>query len=183
VIRLADVGSERVPKDVLYRAIAEGELQRLSRGIYSLPGWGTSAHVSMAEVSAAVPQDVLCLLTAPRFHKLTTQNPPEVWVAIPAKARRSRRAPRSVRFVHLSDACFRAGVEVHVIDKVPVRIYSAAKTVADCFKFRNQIGLDVAVEALHDFYSRNRSGLALVSKYARVNRVARVIRPYLESMR
>lgn len=130
----------------------------------------------------AAPEAVVCLLSALRFHELTTQIPHEVWLAIENKAWRPRSAPWPVRLVYMSGPAFEEGIERHVIEKVPVRIYSAAKTVADCFKYRNKIGLDVAVEALRDYLSCNRGGADELWKYARICRVTRVLQPYLEAM-
>ena len=125
---------------------------------------------------------MICLLTALRFHGLTTQNPFEVWMAIEAKAWRPKREGLKLRLVHFSGPSFREGVEEHNVGGVRIRVYSAAKTVADCFKFRNKIGIDVAVEALRD-YRRLRKGTAdELWRQADRLRMAKVIRPYWDGM-
>jgi predicted transcriptional regulator of viral defense system len=121
------------------------------------------------------------LLSGLRFHELTTQAPPEVWIALDVHAWRPRRTPFPVRTVYFSGAALTAGVEVHKIDGVPVRIYSAAKTVADCFKYRNKIGTEVAVEALKDYLKKYRRGTDVLWRFAKICRVANVMRPYLEA--
>jgi predicted transcriptional regulator of viral defense system len=125
---------------------------------------------------------VICLLSALRFHGLTTQNPFEVWMAIDQKAWRPKSEHPPLRFVFLSGAAMSQGVETHVAGGWPVRVFSAAKTVADCFKFRNKIGTDVAVEALRDFSRRHPKQLEEVWRFAEVDRVTHVIQPYLESL-
>ncbi len=138
-------------------------------------------HHSLAEASRRVPHGVVCLRSALRFRGLTTQNPHEVWLAIRRGARRPHVDYPPLQIVHLSAPAYEAGIEQHVIDGVPVRVYSAAKTVADCFEFRNRIGLDVALEALRD-YRRRRASLDILWRYAELDRVARVMRPYLEAL-
>lgn len=138
-------------------------------------------HHTLAEVSLAAPRAVVCLLSALRFHGLGTQLPPDVWLAIPQKGWRPATRGLPVRIVYMSEASLEAGVETHDIEGVPVRITSAAKTVADCFKFRNKVGLDVALEALRDYRSSRRD-LEELRRFAKVCRVDRVMRPYLEAI-
>lgn len=162
--------------------VRRGELTRVARGLYTSPGARMSAQRSLVEAAVLAPKGVVCLLSALRFHDLTTQAPSEVWLAVENKAWRPRGMPIAVRLVFMSGAAFIAGVETHEIENVPVRVYSAAKTVADCFKFRNKIGIDVAIEALRDYLRRNRRGGDEVWRYAKICRVARIVRPYLEAM-
>ena len=129
-----------------------------------------------------VPGGVVCLLSALRFHGLTTQNPFEVWMAIDRRAWRPRVEHPPLRLIYLSEPALRTGIEEHDVGGVTVRVFSAAKTVADCFKFRNKIGTDVAVEALRDFRRRHPKELEAVWRFAVVNRVSRVLKPYLESL-
>jgi predicted transcriptional regulator of viral defense system len=129
-----------------------------------------------------VPRGVICLLSALRFHELTTQNPFEVWIAIDAKAWRPKRGALKIRIVHFSGASFSKGVEEHDVAGVRIRVTSAAKTVADCFKFRNKIGIDVAVEALKDFTRLHRGGANDLARFARICRVSRVMQPYLDAI-
>lgn len=162
--------------------VRKGDLVRVGRGLYTHPNAGMSALRSLAEAAKVAPNAVICLLTALRFHDLTTQSPSEVWLAVENKAWRPRVDSVPARLVYMSGEAFTAGVETHQIDGVAVQVYSAAKTVADCFKFRNKIGIDVAIEALRDYLRRYRGGADELWKYAKVCRVARVMRPYLEAV-
>jgi len=129
-----------------------------------------------------VPSAVFCLLTALRFHGLTTQAAPEVWIALPEKARRPRLEHPRLRVARFSGPALTEGIEEHRAEGVTLRIYSAAKTVADCFKYRNKIGVDVAVEALRDFARKHRGGAGDLHRFARICRVARVMQPYLDAI-
>ena len=128
-----------------------------------------------------VPRGVICLLSALRFHGLTTQDPHEVWIAIDLKARKPSVQSPALRVVRFSGRSLVEGVEESEIEGVRVRVYSAAKTVADCFKYRHKIGIDVAIEALRDSVRTRETTLAEIHRYAKVCRVANVMRPYLES--
>ena len=162
--------------------VREGSLRRLSRGLYVGSNAQLSEHHELAEAAKRVPHAVVCLLSALQFHRLTTQAPREVWIAIGQKARRARVERPRLRIVHFSGPALSAGIEQHEIEGVSVRIYSPAKTVADCFKFRNKIGIDVALEALRD-YRRTRKGTSDdLWRFAKICRVANVMRPYLESI-
>lgn len=141
----------------------------------------TAAH-TLAQVGKRVPASVFCLLTALRFHDLTTQNPAEVWIALPEKARRPRLDYPRLRVARFSGASLTEGIEAHHVEGVEIRVYSAAKTVADCFKFRNKLGVDVAVEALRDFSRRRRGGATELARFARICRVTRVMQPYLDAI-
>jgi predicted transcriptional regulator of viral defense system len=125
---------------------------------------------------------VICLLSALRFHGLTTQNPFEVWIAVDQKARRPAVSYPPLRIIHLSGNAFSSGIEEHRIEGINVPVYSPAKTVADCFKFRNKIGTDVALEALRDYQRKYRSGMDELWRYAKLGRVTRVMQPYLEAL-
>src|SRR3990170_6931657 len=182
VIRPRDLRAAGLRREYVQRLLARGEIERIGRGLYAVPATKVSAHRSLAEVSKAAPQGVVCLLSALRYHGLTTQHPSEVWLALPSKAWRPRRTPFPVRVVYLSAGAHRAGIETQTIDGVAVRIYSPAKTVSDCFKFRNKIGLDVAVEALRDGWRHRRFAMDELWKYAKVDRVSNVIRPYVEAL-
>jgi predicted transcriptional regulator of viral defense system len=171
-----------ISRSELKRLKERGVVERLSRGVYALPGVVLTEHHSLAEASRFVPGGVICLLTALRFHNLTTQNPFEVWMAIESKAWRPKIEGLKLRIVHFSGPSFRDGVEEHDVAGVRIRVYSAAKTVADCFKFRNKIGIDVAVEALKDFTRLHRGGANDLARFARICRVSRVMQPYLDSI-
>jgi predicted transcriptional regulator of viral defense system len=154
----------------------------VSRGLYSLPDPDVTEHRSTVEVSKKVPKGVVCLLSALRFHALTTQNPHQVWIAIGEKARRPKLEYPPLRVMRFSEATLKAGVNTHVVEGVRIRVFSPAKTVADCFKYRNKIGLDVALEALREVWRERRATSQELWKYAEICRVANVMRPYLESL-
>ena len=182
LIRPRDLTERGLPTVALTRLVRQGRLQRVGRGLYALPDRPVSEHNALAEVARKHPQAIVCLLSALRFHDLTTQSPFEVWLAIPNKARAPNMDYPPLRIVRFSGAALTRGVEDHVIDGVPVRVTSVARTVADCFKFRNKIGLDVALEALQEAWRAKRASMDELWRYATLCRVANVMRPYMESL-
>jgi predicted transcriptional regulator of viral defense system len=162
------------------RMTERGELKRVAFGLYSLPGYLQSELGSLAAVSKRAPQVVFCLMTALAFHRLTTQAPFEVWIAIGNKAHPPRLDYPPLRVMRYSQDSLNAGVVTRLIDGIPVRITGIEKTVADCFKFRNKVGLDVAIEALKEALRAKKLDIDLLWKYASINRVKNVIKPYLE---
>ncbi len=154
----------------------------MGRGLYILPESDTTEHHSLAEVCKRVPKGVVCLLSALRFHDITTQAPFEVWLAIGEKDWRPRVEYPPLRIVRFSPASLSAGIEVHRIEGVTVQVYCPAKTVADCFKYRNKIGLDVALEALRQCWRSRQCTMDELWHYADLCRVRNVMRPYLESL-
>lgn len=182
LVRPCDLAPLGIPRVSLTRAVQQGQLERVGRGLYGLPGREVSAHGSLAVVARKVPKGVICLLTALRFHELTTQAPFEVWLAIENKAIAPKLDYPPLRIVRYSGAALTEGVEEYLVDGVPVHITSIAKTVADCFKYRNKIGLDVALEALREAWHGKRMTSDEIWRYAKVCRVANVMRPYLESL-
>ena len=182
LIRTCDLLPLGIQRVSLTRAVRRGQLERVGRGIYGLPGRKVSAQGSLAEVSLRVPKGVVCLLSALRFHGLTTQAPFEVWLAIENKAIAPKLDYPPLRIVRFSGDAFTEGVEEHIVDGVTIRVTGVAKTVADCFKYRNKIGLDVALEALREAWHEKRMTSEDIWRYAKVCRVANVMRPYLESL-
>ena len=182
LIRPRDLTERGLPTVALTRLVRQGRLQRVGRGLYALPDRPVSEHNALAEVARKHPQAIVCLLSALRFHDLTTQSPFEVWLAIPNKARAPKMDYPPLRIVRFSGAALTRGVEDHVIDGVPVRVTSVARTVADCFKFRNKIGLDVALESLQEAWRAKRASMDEFWRYATLCRVANVMRPYMESL-
>lgn len=182
LIRPRDLTERGLPTVALTRLVRQGRLQRIGRGLYALPDRSVSEHNALAEVARKHPLATVCLLSALRFHDLTTQSPFEVWLAIPNKARAPKMDYPPLRIVRFSGAALTDGVEDHVIDGVPVRVTSVARTVADCFKFRNKIGLDVALEALQEAWRAKRVSMDELWRYATLCRVANVMRPYMESL-
>jgi predicted transcriptional regulator of viral defense system len=181
IVRTRDLEQAGISRTRLRRLRDRGLLERMGRGLYGLPGAQLTERHDFAEAARRAPGGVICLLSALRFHGLTTQNPFEVWLAIDRKAWRPRVAHPPLRLFYLSGQSLKEGVEEHSISGVTVRIFSPAKTVADCFKFRNKIGTDVAIEALREYRRARPKQLDAVWKFAEVDRVTRVIRPYLEA--
>jgi predicted transcriptional regulator of viral defense system len=164
------------------RRVAAGDLARLARGLYALPDYQSGEHGALAEVAKRAPRVVFCLLTALRYHDLTTQAPHEVWIAIGNKDHPPRIDYPRLRTVRFAPAALAAGVETRRVDGTPIRVTSVAKTVADCFKFRSKVGLDVALEALREARRSRRASVDELWHHARVDRVVNVMRPYLEAV-
>jgi len=182
ILRPRDLQRRGLPADYLWRLYRKDKLEKVGRGLYAFPDADIGEHHSLVEAALRVPHGVVCLLSALRFHELTTQSPFEVWMAIEVKARRPKEEIIPLRIVRFSGDAFTAGVEPHQVEGVEVRVYNPAKTVADCFKYRNKIGLDVALEALRDCWRKKLATSDELWHYAQVCRVARVMRPYLESL-
>jgi predicted transcriptional regulator of viral defense system len=181
LVRPADLEARGVARAELYNLRDKGLVAREARGLYVVSEHPYTAEHALAQVAKRVPAGVFCLLTALRFHGLTTQNPAEVWLALPEKARKPRLDYPRLRVARFSGDALTAGIETHRIEGVEARVYSAAKTVADCFKYRNKIGIDVVVEALRDFNGRYRGGATELARFARICRVTRVMQPYLDA--
>lgn len=182
IVRPRELERAGVSRTQLQRLVERGEVERLGRGLYTLAGKPRDERQDLAEAARRVPAGIVCLLSALRFHDITTQDPFEVWMAVGHKAWRSRVDHPPLRLVFLTGRALTEGIESHKVNGVGVRVFSAAKTVADCFKFRNKIGIDVAVEALREFRRLHPKELQAVWDFARVDRVARVIQPYLDSL-
>jgi len=182
ILRAADAARLGLHTQLLTRLVAEGALERVGRGRYRSPTAQVTEHHGLAHTAAAVPRGVVCLLSALVFHGIGTQNPSEVWVAIDRRARAPRVAWPPLRIVRFSGRALTEGVETHRIEGEPVRVYGLPKTIADCFKYRNKLGMEVALEALKDAWNHRRVRMAELDKYARVCRVERVMRPYLEAL-
>lgn len=182
VVRSRDLAALGIARTYLERLHQQGYFERVGRGLYVPVGYEPDAHQMLAEASMRVSQGIACLLSALRFHEIGTQDPFEIWLAIPGKAWAPNARSLPLRIFRFSGAAYEAGIEEHTIAGVSVRVYSPAKTVADCFKYRNKIGLDVALEALRDVWRERRVTMDDLWQYARICRVANVMRPYLESL-
>lgn len=182
LLRASDLEAIDAPRVVLTRLNAAGLLERVGRGLYRLPDAQVSEFESLDTVATKVPQAVFCLLSALQFHELTTQLPREVWIAMPRGSHPPRIDYPPVKMVQFTGEAYSTGVEQVDRDGVRLRVYGVAKTVADCFKYRNKIGLDVALEALKDARSRSKASVDEIWRYAKICRVANVMRPYLESI-
>ena len=166
----------------LYALRDSGFLERLERGLYRLAELPDIGDPDLVTVALKVPAGVVCLISALAHHELTTQIPHEVSLALPRRSEYPRLRFPPIRVYWFSDQAIASGVDTHTIDGIPVRIFSPEKTIADCFKYRNKLGLDVALEALRLYCKRRRPNLDAVMRYAKIDRVQNVIRPYLEAM-
>lgn len=182
LVRPRDVEAEGILREYLLRLYRHGDLVRVGRGLYALPGTQTSESVSLAEVAKRVPNAVVCLISALEFHNLTTQIANRVWIAIENKKWEPEFKYPPLELVRLTGVRFTFGVEEHKVNRVTVKIYSPAKTVADCFKFRSKVGLDVALEALRETWRSRKATMDELWEAAKVCHVANVMRPYLEAI-
>ncbi|HEX3103167.1 MAG TPA: type IV toxin-antitoxin system AbiEi family antitoxin domain-containing protein [Terriglobales bacterium] len=182
IVRPRDIEAIGLPREYLLRLHRQGKIVRSGRGLYSLRDATITERHSYAEAARRVPGSIFCLLSALAFHEITTQSPASVWIALPQGTRRPTISSLSLRVVRLSGASLTEGVENHKVEGVPIRVYSVAKTVADCFKFRNKIGLDIAIEALKDSLGQKKATVNEIYRYARICRVSNVIRPYMEAL-
>jgi predicted transcriptional regulator of viral defense system len=182
VFRTRDLEAKGVSRPIVKRLASRGVLQRVGRGLYIKAKADIGENHTLAEIGGRVPNGVVCLLSALRFHNLTTQSPHEIWIAINGRARHPKVDYLPLRIVRFSGEAFDEGQEHHQIEGVPVRIYNPAKTVADCFKYRNKIGLDVALEALREAWRKKVCTISEITHYARICRVSNVMKPYLESL-
>lgn len=183
VLRARDVARQGIHTSTLTRMTKSGVLEKVGPGRYRLPKrTRTTEHHDLAVATAAVPPSVICLISALRFHDIGTQLPAEVWIAVPRGTRVPRVSAPPLRVVNISAAVFDLGIEEHRIEGQIVRIYSLARTVADCFRFRNKVGLDVALEALTDAWRTKRLKLDELHRIAKKLRVHRVMQPYLDTV-
>jgi predicted transcriptional regulator of viral defense system len=182
VLRTRDVCAAGESRAALAKLVREGLLSKLGRGLYALPDRPFSESGALAEVSAKTDRGVVCLISALRFHELTTQQSAEIWLAIPHKAHPPKLDYPPIRIVHMSGEAMTAGVENASVAGASVRVFGVSKTVADCFKFRNKLGLDVALEALNEAWAARRVTMDELWRYAQICRVANVMRPYMEAL-
>jgi predicted transcriptional regulator of viral defense system len=182
LLRARDLAQAGLPTIALTRLVSAGKLERVGRGVYSLPNEAVSENRSLAEVSIRVPRGVICLVSALRIHDIGTQAPHQIWLAIPHRMLTPRLDKPALRVIRMSGPSLTEGIDRLKVDGVNVPVFNAAKTITDCFKFRNKIGLDVALEALHDGWRRRKVTMDDLWRYAAVNRVLNVMRPYLETI-
>ena len=158
-----------------------GKLERVSRGLYRFPGANISEHQTLIEICQRVPKAVICLLSALQYHEIGTQQPCEVWVALPEATQTPAKAYPPIRIARMRGDAYASGIETVIENGGSIRVYGVAKTVADCFKFRHKIGLDVALQALKESWRSGKLNIDELSHFARINRVQRVLQPYLEA--
>lgn len=182
IVSTKEVLSRGVHHEYLRQMCSSGRLVRVGRGLYSLPETDVTEHHSIVIAAKAIPKGVICLLSALRYHEIGTQAPHEVWLAIDRRAARPRFRDLKIRIHRYSGKALTEGIDEYTIEGVSVSIYNPAKTVADCFKYRNKIGLDVALEALREAIHLRKNTISELWKYAKICRVAEVMRPYMEAI-
>lgn len=181
-LRSRDLDEIGAPRVILTRLTTTGQLEKTGRGIYRLPDSQVSEHENLLAIATKVPQAVFCLLTALQFHELTTQLPRRIWIAMPRGSHTPKINYPPLKMVQFAGDSYAEGIEVVERDQVKLRIYCVAKTIADCFKHRNKIGLDVALEALKDAKAQKKASADELWRFAKICRVANVMRPYLEAL-
>jgi len=181
LLRPADLKRKGLPVDYLLDFKRRGLAEVIARGVYAPIGHEPTENHSYAVVAKRVPHGVICLLSALSFHRLTTQNPAQVWLAVDQKAWSPRPSYPPIRLVRFTGEALTSGIEKHLVEGVSLHVYGVAKTIADLFKFRYKVGLDVALEALRDGLKERRTNRDEIVRYARICRVAKVMQPYLES--
>jgi predicted transcriptional regulator of viral defense system len=183
IFRARDLANLNLPRGELAKLVDEGRLLQLSRGLYTLPDRVVTEHSTLAEVAIKFPRSIFCLLTALQIHGLTTQSPHQVWLAVDVKARAPQMQYPPLKVVRFSGEALETGVQTKVIDEVvSICVTDIEKTIVDCFKYRNKIGIDIAIEALHEAWRSKRMSMDQVWEYAKICRVNNVMRPYLESL-
>ena len=181
-VRSSELAEHGIHRQALSRLVVAGKLERVGRGLYRIPASPLTEHHGLALASAAVPRGVICLLSALRFHGIGTQLPSQVWIAIDRRARLPALGYPPLKVVRFTGAALTEGVRAHRVEGQTVQVYGVAKTLADCFKYRNKIGLDVALEALREAWRARRFAMDELDRYAGVCRVRRVMKPYLEAL-
>ena len=182
LVRPKDLNQHGIPVIYLRRLLHRGELVQPARGVYAVAGHEPTLHHSLAMVSKRIPRGVVCLLSALAYHEIGTQLPSVVWLAIDQRSRPLVTTDLPAKIVRFSAQSLVEGVEEHSVEGVTTRITNPAKTVADCFKFRNKVGLDIAMEALRDAWRKRKVTMAELDRFAATNRVTHVMRPYLEML-
>lgn len=177
-----EAAQEGIHSQILTRLVREGAVERIARGQYRLPDHEVTEHHSLAIVARAAPDGVVCLLSALSFHEIGTQLSVHVWLAINRRARRPRLRYPALRIVKFSGKAFTEGIVTRRVEGQAVKVYGVAKTLADLFKYRNKIGLDVALEALREAWKERRFTMNEMDHYSRICRVQRVMKPYLEAL-
>jgi predicted transcriptional regulator of viral defense system len=181
-IRASDLQAKHIPRSVLTRMVSAGLLEKVSHGLYRQAHTQMSEKEEMVNIALRVPKAVFCLFTALQFHELTTQLPRQIWIAMPQGSHKPRIDYPPIQMIQLTEKAYVEGIDTVVVDQVPIKIYNPAKTVVDCFKFRNKIGLDVALEALKDALHQKKATSYELYYFAKIARVDKIMLPYMEAM-
>lgn len=182
IIRPKEVEEAGVERMYLTRMVSKGLIVKIARGLYSLPGTDFKGYESYVEIAKKVPAGIIFLISALNFHNITTQISGKVHIAVKNNTWKPEIASVDVKYYSLNDPAYSFGIEKHKINKATIKVYSPAKTVADCFKFRNKVGIDVAVEALKETVRSKRATIAEIYEAAKICGVNKVIQPYMESI-
>ena len=180
IMRLAELRSAGVTAATVSRMARAGEVIRLARGLYQLPDAPFDTSHSLAEAAKRLPKGVVCLVSALAFHGLTDQLPKKVWMAIGKKDWAPKPDGMPIRVIRFTESLLAQSVETHVIEGVPVKVFGVAKTIADCFRHRNKVGLSVAIEGLQEALRQRKASPAEIARHAERGGISTVIRPYLE---
>lgn len=181
IMRLSELMASGVHCQILARMVKDGEVLRAGRGLYELPGVGYSRHHTLAEIAKAVPKGVICLISALQFYELTLQLPPYAWIAIGRKEWMPRIKYPPFRAIRFGEKAMSVGIKHHVIDKVATPIFDPAKTIVDCFRYRNKVGIDVALEGLRNGIRQRKAHPDKIVAYAQELRIWSVLKPYLDA--
>ncbi len=182
LVRSKEIQGLSMSRSHLWNLAKAGKIERVGRGLYRSKEAPISANETLLEIAKRVPLGVLCLSSALRYHELTTENPFEVWLAIERGTWSPKLDYPPARVVHFSEAAFKFGIETHLVDGAQLRVYSPAKTVADCFKFRSKVGTETAIQALRSSYREKKATMDQLWSAAKVCRVVNIMRPYMESL-
>lgn len=182
LLRTAEALRLGIHPRTIYQMRDEGLLEQLAKGVYRLVAVPDFAEPDLVLVSKKIPHGVICLISALAYHEITTQIPHFVYVAIPTKARPSRLEYPPLRHFRYSEKVYSAGIEIKLIGGYPVKIYNIEKTLADCVKFRNKIGMDVVIEALKMYWQRKGTQIDKLYEYAKINRIEKILQPIMETI-
>lgn len=182
VFRARDMVVAGYSREYLRRLVSQEQVRQLGRGLYASAGFDGDQNQSLVEAAKRVPRGVVCLVSALQFHGIGTQSPHQVWLALPRGSNRPRGVSLPLRFAQFSGSAYTFGIEEHALAGGTVRVYSPSKTVADCFKYRQRYGLDVAVEALREGWREKKFSMKDLAAAAAVCRVSRILQPYLEML-
>ena len=182
IIRAKDVEAAGISRNYLYEMHKDGLLEKISTGLYTLPNAPVTENSAMVEIAKKMPQAVVCLISALIYHGLTTQLSPDIWLTVPKSSRKPKIKYPPFNLTYVSNPAYSFGIQECIINGVQVKIYSPAKTVADCFKFRSKVGLDVAIEALRNARRSRKATMDELMEAAKVDRVLKIMSPYMEAI-
>jgi predicted transcriptional regulator of viral defense system len=182
MVKAMDIEASGISRNYLYTLNKAGFLQKKARGVYTLPDYPITEHYDIIEISKRAPNAVICLISALSFHNITTQIPHEIWITVPRGSWRPNIDNPPLNLTYVSGEAYSYGIIEHEISGVKVKVYTPAKTVADCFKFRNKVGLDVAIEALKETWRSKKATMDELMDAAKVCKVSKIMRPYLEAI-